>query len=74
MKSKNCFKCKRKLPLFMFHKQPGYSVPACLGRVYVCRICTFKESKNSVVRQQKNGKFKVVKLTIKERIKELWAS
>ena len=56
----------------MFQKQTGFSVPTCLGRVYVCKICNFKKSKHRVVRQLSNGKFVVVQLTLKERIKELW--
>jgi hypothetical protein len=56
----------------MFRKQTGFSVPTCLGRVYVCKICNFKKSKHRVVRQLSNGKFVVIQLTLKERIKELW--
>jgi hypothetical protein len=39
------------------------------GRVRNCRICVFKEAKNTVVRHR-NGKFELVNLTLIQRIKE----
>lgn len=72
MKLKECFTCKRKFPLFMFSKSNTPPIKHAQGRTYVCRLCTFRASKDSVVRKQPNGSFKVVKLTLKERIKELF--
>lgn len=39
------------------------------GRVRNCRICVFRESKNTVVRNI-NSKFTLVNLTLTQRIKE----
>ena len=46
-----------------------YTISEAKKKVRKCRICTFKESKNEVVRY--NGKkFEIKKLTFKQRLKE----
>jgi hypothetical protein len=70
---KECYKCRRNLPLFMYRKSSTPPIASVKGRTYVCRLCNFIESgKGGVCRQQTNGKYKVVKLTFKERLKELF--
>jgi DNA-directed RNA polymerase subunit RPC12/RpoP len=40
---KQCFKCKRNLPLWLFSKNPRkYQRPTNKGRNYNCRMCTYK--------------------------------
>ena len=56
----------------MFHKDNmKYKIAAWKGRICCCRICVFKQAKDSVVRYR-DGKFKIVKLTFVERIKEFF--
>jgi hypothetical protein len=70
---KECYKCRRNLPLFMYRKSSTPPIASVKGRAYVCRLCNFIESgKGGVCRQQTNGKYKVVKLTLRERLKELF--
>jgi hypothetical protein len=73
MKSKRCYSCKRKLFLFMFTKAKRFTIKSDLGKNRNCRVCTFKEAKNKVVRWDSEIKqFKMVNLTLKERIKEFF--
>lgn len=69
---KNCFCCKRKYPLFMFSVEKRFTIKSDEGKVRCCRICVFKNSKDKVARLNKNGKFHLIKLTLKERIKEFF--
>ena len=64
---RTCYNCKVKLPLFLFgdSKSP---VKWCQNKAYVCKICNFIIAKDRVVRKQE-GKFVVIKLSLKERIK-----
>jgi len=68
---KRCNQCKRKYPLIMFGKSTRAFLYTDYKRLRSCRICTFIESKNPVMRII-DGKFKKVQLTFKERIKELF--
>ena len=68
---KRCNQCKRKYPLFMFGKSTRAFLYTDFKRLRSCRICTFIESKYPVTRLI-NGKFKIVHLTLKQRIKELF--
>lgn len=70
MKFKKCFKCNKTYPLFMYQKSDTPPIKSAMGKAYVCRICNFTESKGRVCRKQPNGSFKVVQLSLKERIKE----
>jgi hypothetical protein len=72
IKRKPCFNCNHKLPLFMFSKSNTPPIKFSQGRSYVCKICTFYIARDRVCRKLDNGKFVVVQLTLKERIKELW--
>lgn len=70
---KHCTDCARWYPLFMFKTDTRkFQLKIALGKVRVCRICTFvKSGKGSVTRW--NGKdFQNVTLTFKERIKEFF--
>lgn len=55
----------------MFTKAVRFTIPTDMGRNRVCRICTFKNSKGMVVRWI-DGKFRIVELTLKQRIKEIF--
>ncbi len=56
----------------MFHNNKmKYKIPAWKGKMFCCRICIFKQSKDYVVRHRE-GKFKIVRLTFIERIKEFF--
>jgi hypothetical protein len=75
MKGKRCYKCNRWYPLFMFKKDiRKFQLPIALGRVRNCRVCIWKDSSdnNTVVRWQ-DGKFNLVQLTFKQRLKELFS-
>lgn len=69
---KHCIECMRWYPLFMFKKDiRKFQLPISYGKVRRCRICIHKESgKGSVVRWIDTD-FKVVTLTLKQRLKEL---
>lgn len=60
------------LPLFMFKKAVRFSIKTDKKRNRVCRICTFKDSSDTVVRWNANRRFYLVKLTLKERILEFF--
>ena len=60
------------LPLFMFSRAFRFTIKTDKGRYKVCRICTFNQSKNSVVRWTPTNKFQIVKLTLSQRIKEFF--
>ncbi len=67
---KRCYTCRINWPLFMFKKNKmKFKLVTDKGRVRNCRICVFKEAKNTVVRHR-NGKFELVNLTLIQRIKE----
>lgn len=68
---KRCNQCKRKYPLFMFGKSTRAFLYTDFKRLRSCRICTFIASKNKVIRLI-YGKFQLVQLTFKQRIKELF--
>lgn len=73
MRFKRCFCCKRKFPLFMYHKATRFTIKSDLGRNRCCRICTFKKAKEPVVRWNAPiRKFELVKLSLKQRIKEFF--
>jgi len=69
---KQCYKCKFMLPLFMFTKAAKFTISTDKKRNRVCRICTFNESSDTVVRWNPNRRFYLVKLTLKERILEFF--
>jgi hypothetical protein len=48
-----------------------YKVAFWRGRMCVCRVCSFKQSKHKVVRHI-NGKFVIVQLSLTERLKEFF--
>jgi hypothetical protein len=55
----------------MFKKDSRkFKLPTALGRVRNCKLCNWKDSKNTVVRWR-DGQFILIKLTLKERLKEL---
>jgi hypothetical protein len=56
----------------MFKKSETPPIKHLKGRCYGCKICMFKKSKYKVIRRQDNGTYKVLQLTLKERIKELF--
>ena len=73
MKSKRCYYCKHKYPLFMFQEAKRFVIPSDLGKMRSCRICVFKAAKHPVVRWDAATRtFNIVKLTLKERIKEFF--
>lgn len=55
----------------MFTKAVRFTIPTDKGRNRVCRICTLKNSGGRVPRWI-DGKFKMVELTLKQRIKEFF--
>jgi len=67
---RDCYNCKLKLPLFLFGSSKS-PVKWCCNKAYVCKVCNFILAKDRVVRRQ-DGKFVVIKLSLKERIQELW--
>jgi hypothetical protein len=55
----------------MYNKDARAVIKSAFGRAMCCKICVFKAAKNPVVRWDVSSKnFKIVKLTLKERIKE----
>ncbi len=73
--SKRCYCCKHAYPLFMFQKAKRFVIPSDLGKMRCCRICVFRTAKNPVVRwDSETKKFEIVKLTLKQRIKEFFKS
>ena len=70
-RGKNCTRCKRWFPLFMFKTDiRKYQLKTAMGKVMACRLCLWKESgKGSVVRWVGND-FKTVTLTFKQRVIE----
>ena len=71
MKGKHCNKCNRWYPLFMFKKDHRkFQLKIALGKVRNCKICSWKDSKNEVVRWD-GTKFQTVKLTLWQRMMEL---
>jgi hypothetical protein len=57
----------------MFHKARRFTIATDLGRNRCCRICVFRTAKHPVVRWDASiKKFNIVKLTLKERIKEFF--
>ena len=69
---KRCMECRRWFPLFMYKKDSRkFQLANALGRVRNCKICCWKDSRDIVVRWRDN-KFILVKLTLKERLKELF--
>jgi hypothetical protein len=71
MESKRCYCCKRRFSIFMYNKDARAVIKSALGRAMCCKICVFKAAKHPVVRWnfEKND-FEIVKLTLKQRIKE----
>jgi len=70
-KGKNCTRCKRWFPLFMFKTDiRKYQLKTAMGKVMSCRLCIWKESgRGSVVRWRVND-FEIVNLSFIDRIKE----
>jgi len=60
------------LPLFMFTKAARFTISTDKKRNRVCRMCTFNNSSDTVVRWNANKRFYLVKLTLKERILEFF--
>jgi len=57
----------------MYQKSVIQPISSIKVRIYSCRICNFIDSgKGGVRRQQLDGKYKFVRLTLKERLKELF--
>lgn len=55
----------------MYHKATRFTIKSDLGRNRCCRICVFRTAKNPVVRwDSETNKFGIVKLNLKQRIKE----
>jgi len=73
MRFKACYTCNIKWPLFMFKTdRRKFQLKIALGKVRNCKICSHKESRHEVVRYNFNiNKFEIVKLTWKQRLKEL---
>ena len=70
MRIKNCFGCKRNLPLFMYQvNNSKYMREAELGKVIECRLCTYKRAKEKRgLMARIEGKFTFIEMTKKERI------
>jgi len=67
-----CHNCRTNWPLFMFRKDNmKYKIAAWKGKICTCRICSFKISKEPVVRYR-NKKFIIVQLSLIERLKEFF--
>jgi hypothetical protein len=57
----------------MFQKAKRFVIPSDLGKMRCCRICVFRAAKDPVVRWDATTRnFNIVKLTLKERIKEFF--
>lgn len=67
---KKCFTCKRKYPLFLFSKNNRkYQRPENKGRVYNCRMCTYKyilKNNMSIYNCNKDNKF--IKIEFKSKL------
>jgi hypothetical protein len=56
----------------MYNKDARAVIKSALGRAMCCKICVFKAAKHPVVRwDSETKKFGIVKLNLKQRIKEL---
>ena len=70
--SKHCTECQRWYPLFMFKKDIRvFQLKIALGRVRRCKVCCYKESSKGTVVRWNGTDFKILTLTLKERLKEL---
>lgn len=70
---KHCIECKRWYPLFMFKRDIRvFQLPIAYGKVRRCRLCVHKESGKGGVVRWTGEDFKVVTLTWKQRLKELF--
>ncbi len=65
---KKCFKCKRNLPLFLYHTDTSkYQRESAKGRVIECRRCAYKRIKEDKgVMQRVEGKFVFKKMNLVE--------
>ena len=70
-KGKHCTRCSKWYPLFMYKTDiRKYQLKSAMGKVMSCRICIWKESgKGPVVRWTGND-FKIVTLSLSDRIRE----
>ena len=70
MKRKNCFGCKRNLPLFMYQvNNSKYQRESELGKVIECRLCSYKRAKEKGgLMARIEGKFTFIQMSKKERI------
>ena len=75
MKGKRCYKCNKWYPLFMFKKDNRkFQLKIALGKVRNCRVCVWKDSSdNKAVVRWQDGRFNLVKLSFRERLKELFS-
>jgi hypothetical protein len=75
IRGKSCYGCGRWYPLFMFKKDSRkFQLPIALGKVRNCRVCVWKDSANgNKVVRWRDGKFFVIELKLKERLKELFS-
>ena len=74
IKGKHCIGCRRWFPLFMFKKDiRKFQLPTSYGKVRRCRFCVDKESRKGSVVRWINDDFKIVTLTLKQRLKEFFA-
>jgi hypothetical protein len=59
----------------MYNKDARAVIKSALGRAMCCKICVFKAAKHPVVRWDVTTRtFNIVKLTLKQRIKEFFKS
>jgi hypothetical protein len=71
---KHCIECKRWFPLFMFKTDiRKYTIAEAKKKVRRCRLCVDKESRNGKVVRWREGDFRLVTLTLKQRLKEFFA-
>jgi len=72
MKSfKHCVDCGTYYPKFMFKTDiRKFQLKIALGKVRVCRVCTWKKSGKGPVVRWDGSAFKMVSLSTKERVKE----
>lgn len=67
-----CHSCRTNWPLFMFpNNNMKYKIVAWRGKSCQCRICIFKHSRGPVVRYR-DGKHRIVELSLTERLKEFF--
>ena len=73
MNFKRCFKCKRNLPLFMYHTDHSkYQRESAKGKVIECRLCGLKRMRTDKgIMQRLDGKFVFVQMDRVEIIKYL---